>query len=429
MPLVEMHNAGYGECTVLRGGGDALMVDCGSSNRLVCGADFHTYVLNGVMPRYAGLCRRTFLLTHCHRDHISGLWRILRKDPFYFDRLLLPVSPCDSDGRFFLLEFAFYVRAFLSRLTGYSHVNTGELELFGRAAELAGAQRVFPVQAGDAFDSGGTPYEILWPQATGFRFSDGIVSAVEQAEALLSQPYRTEAVSQFFSLKQAFCSAYAACGRGGPLQPENAALLRDLLMQADALRASLLFIPNTEKIIALLSAQETQDLYSQALNAASVVFQNIRTGAPGFEDILMTGDAPPETLQAVSGRLHDGYYILKAPHHGTESAWSPLLEEIAAEHILISNGEYTGGGLISPRYPKLDGIKHCTNSSVCPCFRESGSCCNRLARCYEQRGRAALTVSCPAVRNAGKKPACGISVFSPVGGLACLCDLEPRNFA
>lgn len=422
---VDLHDVECGECVVLDAGREVLMVDCGSSSRVIRSGniDFFDYVRGGVMPRYRDARERSFLLTHCHRDHLNGLWRILRADSSYFDRLFLPVSPCGEDGRPLLLEFALYVYAFLSRFTVYSHLNTGVLRLFRRAACAVGAQRVFPVRAGDSFLFDSTDYDILWPPQDGFPFPDSFAAAVSEQDALLSSPYLPSAAADFLRLKRDFCSAYLACCATSPVLPENAAEVGALLRQIGSLAPMLQLLPCAEEISGNLMAG--QRMYSDAINAASVVFQNRRpragSSASGAPDILMTGDAPPETLAALQDSLYDGYSIVKAPHHGTKSAYSPLLEEIAADHILISSG--VSGGKIAEEYAALPGLKHCSSNSVCAYFQSKGSCCNRLAYCYGM-SRPALAVNCPSNRVSRNPAPCGIRTVSPAGESPCFCDIK-----
>ena len=79
----------------------------------------------------------------------------------------------------------------------------------------------------------------------------------------------------------------------------------------------------------------------------------------------MTGDASPETLLELMDQLYDGYYILKAPHHGTASGYSPLFGDMSFAHILISNGEYHAGGAIAQEYiDREDSVRHCTGTGA-----------------------------------------------------------------
>ncbi|HEX3018292.1 MAG TPA: hypothetical protein VHP31_10650 [Caproicibacter sp.] len=440
---VDLHDVEYGECIVLDSGREILMVDCGSSNRVIRGGNisFFDSVRLQIMPRYRDAEERSFLLTHCHRDHLSGLWRILRADPAYFDRLFLPVSPCGEDGRPLLLEFALYVYAFLSRMTEYSHMNTGVLRLFHRAAREAGAQRVYPIRAGDSFSFCGTDYDILWPPDDDFPFRDDFAAAVDAQDELLSSPYLPSVAGDFLRLKRGFCSAYASCCRNSPILPEYAAETGALLRQIGALAPMLRLLPCADEICENLISPANQRRYSDALNASSVVFQNRRDGGAESLDILMTGDAPPETLAAVESNLYDGYFIVKAPHHGTKSAYAPLLEEIAADHILISNG--VTGGKIAEEYAALPGIKHCSSNSVCAHFQSAGSCCNRLSVCHDMP-RPGLAVNCAGNRSAANAgfgfflgnrlldishsaPFCCIRVISAGCEKTCFCDIGKKT--
>lgn len=430
---IDLHDVECGECIVLDAGDEVLMVDCGSSSRVIRSGNvrFFDSVRGRIMPRYRNARERSFLLTHCHRDHLNGLWRILRADPFYFDRLFLPVSPCGRDGRPLFLEFALYVYAFLSRRTEYSHLNTGVLRLFRRAAEAAGAARVYPVRAGDSFSFHGAEYDILWPPQEKFPFREDFAAAVDGLDALLSAPYLPAAAGAFLRMKREFCSAYLACCANVPILPRDAAETGALLRDVGCLAPDLRLLPCADRICGSLLSQTDQRMYSGAVNAASVVFQNRRDGRRRGPDILMTGDASPETLAAVESGLYDGYSVVKAPHHGTASAYSPLLEKIAADHILISSG--VSGGAVAEQYAELPGIKHCTSHAACAYFRSAGSCCNRLAVCCGMP-RPALAVNCPANRPRGilsagaprALPPCGIVTVSAAGEIPCFCDVRGK---
>ena len=84
MRYLELHNVEYGECVVLGGShGEILMVDCGSMNRnrKEDGRELTLCVNEGILERYRKSPSRAFLLSHCHRDHLSGFWNLLGKEP------------------------------------------------------------------------------------------------------------------------------------------------------------------------------------------------------------------------------------------------------------------------------------------------------------------------------------------------------------
>ncbi len=422
MRWIDLHSVGWGQCVVLGGGrGGVLMADCGSSNLKLGenGPGFYEYVTDSIVPRYREAENRSFFLTHCHRDHLCGLWRILSAAPGYFGALYLPVSPPAEDGRPVLLEFALCVSVFLSRLTGYARGNVAVLTLFPRAARLAGAGAVFPVRQGDSFFLDDAEYEVIWPPESGVPYPPELAAAVDAVDAMLSSSLLPSCAREFLTLRERFCAAYRAMCSFSPVREEDAAEVRALYGRVKALTPQLLLLPCAAEAAALLSREKTRQAYSGALNASGAVFQNVRRGGPGPDDILMTGDASPQSLLAAAGRMYDGYCVIQAPHHGTAGYFFPL--EAAADHLLISNGPYAGGGEVARGYAEWPAVCHCTGGAVCSYEKEYGSCCNRLTRCGALPG-AALPVRCPALSRPGSLPPCRIRVVSPKKSVSCLCD-------
>ena len=131
---------------------------------------------------------------------------------------------------------------------------------------------------------------------------------------------------------------------------------------------------------------------------------------------------------AIAGQLYGGYYILKAPHHGTASHWSHLFSEISAEHILISSGGYDKGGKIAQEYVDFPAVKHCTNCEPCEWYAGSGCSCSRMAVCYDLAAGPGLTIKCPFVRGGQKEESdCRIYVVGASGRRSCLCDNLPSQ--
>jgi len=428
MQWMEVHNVEYGECIVLGGAHkDILMVDCGSINQKIREGDtmFSSYVDPAILRRYSDCTFRSFLLTHYHRDHLCGFRQILDANPNYFNRIFLPAAPCDTHGRPLLLEFALFVYTFLSRQTDYSQVNVSALKIFDRTAKIAGAGRIFALKAGDSFEFDNVTYDVLWPKPEDFPFSDLFAGAVEDMNICLSSPFLPETAREFLRLKEQFCAAYLACCKTVPLQQEKIDGITSILNSIEELIPQLLLLPPAPDIAEILSRPTTRAAYSNELNASGVIFQNRRTHEASLDDILMTGDATPESMDAVADLLYDNYYILKAPHHGTASAWSHLFTEIGASHIIISNGEYQQGGLIAAEYVDLPGIKHCTNCAACAWYKNSGCSCNRLACCYDLPSRPGLTIKCPFCQSRKGPAPCSICVVSVNGERSCLCDDKP----
>lgn len=435
MQWIELQNVEYGECIVL-GGKDRsiLMVDCGSMNQKVRDGDVPLDVrFESIARRYESAMDRFFLLTHYHRDHLCGFQKILEAHEHYFNRVFLPRTPIDSQGNPPLLDFALFAYLFLPPQTDCSQVNTSCVRIFRTLADKLGSDRIFTLGAGDVFHFDGTDYKVLWPKIEGFPFEADLCAAIEEMNIRYSSPFLPACDRRFMEVKTEFlalylkcCDAFSVSGRALP-EKRGAYLARlcDLLDELEGLREELNLSPAAHDIREILERPHIAAAYSNCVNAASVVFHNVRTKEASFEDILMTGDATPETMLELMDDLYDGYNILKAPHHGTVSGFSRLFSDMGLAHILISNGEYHAGGAIAQEYVDLqDSVKHCANTSPCKWFAASQACCNRLSYCFDQEAGAGLVIKCPAAAGRDKRtPGCRIAVVGPSGERACLCDL------
>lgn len=424
MDRIELHDVEYGDCTVFVGRDQSvLMIDCGSSSEYTRrdGTAIRAR-FDAIFRRYIPAASRQFLLTHYHRDHMSGFLRKLRDDPNYFDLVYVPAVPFCGDACP-VLEIALFSRHFSAPQSDFSQVNTACLSIFDRLQTSVGAKRIRTLCAGDVFSFDHTPYAVLSPDAAAFPYGEELVEAASAlSDALAPQPD----ASDFLRLKDEFLHAYRRCQSAFspsskiPLE-QREALLSDLSAvwrDLEALRGTFGHLPVLDTLREKLAAVRT--LYTETQNALSLVFHNVRTHSGG-PDVLMTGDADPAVLECLAPKLYTGYYTVKAPHHGTESHWCPLFSDMEIGHFLISNGDYHAGGAVSMRYIASESIKHCTNTSACPWFGENESCCNRLLRCYEQPLSGALTLKCPAAAGNRRTP-CNIYVFGHNGVCGCHCD-------
>lgn len=438
MQWIELNDMEYGECIVL-GGADRsiLMVDCGSINQKLRDGDVPLEDrYGGLAARYGSAMDRFFLLTHYHRDHLSGFLKLLDRQEGYFSRVFLPRTPLDGRGRPLLLEFALFAYLFLPPQTDSFQVNTTCVRIFRTLSEKLGAERIFTLGAGDVFRFDSVDYQVLWPRVEEYPFEPEIGAANEAMNVLFSSPFQPECVKRFLRLKEDFLALYVRCceafqvsNRALPDKRRSALeLLNDTLDELEGLKEELNLSPAAHDVRDILGDPLHAAAYSNCSNAASVIFQNVREKEASCEDILMTGDATPETLLELMDDLYDGYYILKAPHHGTASGYSTLFSEMSAAHILISNGEYHAGGAIAQEYiDRQDSVRHCTNPHACKWFQASGACCNRLYTCYDQDGGPGLALKCPAAAGlTGQDGGCHIRTVGPNGERACFCDVHKK---
>ena len=295
---------------------------------------------------------------------------------------------------------------------------------------LSAQTAFFTLGGGDIFTFDGAFYEVLSPARNEpFPFDAILTEAVENLNICLSSPFHTGRETEFLETKDAFVRLYMQCQTA--FAPSDRATpgrrrilldsLRDLLGRMEDMRSNLAHSPAAPDIQDILNQSVVRNVYTETQNDLSLVFHNRRSRGPSNLDILMTGDVSDEVLRRISGKLFDGYYIVKAPHHGTESHFSNVIGDLAVAHLLISNGDYHAGGEISQRYIDMECIKHCTNAGACRWRDIAGGCCNRLQRCYEQPASGSLTLKCAAAAGERRTP-CNIYVFGHSGVLGCHCD-------
>ncbi|XOQ48540.1 MAG: MBL fold metallo-hydrolase [Eubacteriales bacterium] len=415
MQSMELHNVSSGECIVLRGANkDLLMVDCGEPE---------TGSISDIMKRYAGAVYRDFLLTHYHEAEICSFQKLLKINPNTFNRIFLPASPCDKRGRALLLEFALFTYAFSNKKDDSYLESIFLLRIFSVLLKKSDS-RIFALKTGSAFQFDGVDYEVLWPAATDYPFSDLFSAAVEDMNVCLSSPFLPEEAGQFLKLKEQFCAAYLACCGTSPVNPKDISRMNTIFNSIENIMPRLKSLPSAPDIAEILDRPTTREAYKREQQAASIIFQNRRKSEASTDDILMTGSAAPESMDAISDKLYDGYYILKAPQHGAAGAWSHLFNEISASHILISNGNNRKPEPVAGEYLDLPSIKHCTDCSACVWFQNSGYSCNRMNCCYELH-EPGLTIKCPYCHSQDEPAPCGIYQINRDAPRSCLCDNKP----
>ena len=135
MDWIELHNVEFGDCTVLGGHGQMLMVDCGSLNSILGkgACKFEDYARR-LAKRYAPIEKRERygMISHFHKDHVNGFSAILQENPLFFQRIYLPPAPQDHNGNPLLLEFALLVYTFVTEKSDYSDLVDNIVTAFSR---------------------------------------------------------------------------------------------------------------------------------------------------------------------------------------------------------------------------------------------------------------------------------------------------------
>ena len=144
----------------------------------------------------------------------------------------------------------------------------------------------------------------------------------------------------------------------------------------------------TEEFQALLESAEKQGHFlRQFRHKISLAFQN--TG-DGELNLLFTGDVQPQYMRMIAenydGRipLHEHYWCIKVPHHGTESHFFDF-SSFSPENMMIPNGAYYDNSKkksknqrTSMQYGGLfyinDAHMYCSNCDCCDSYENGCSC-------------------------------------------------------
>ena len=190
MDWIELVNMEYGECVVLgTRRGEILMVDCGSVNQILRDGDVPLSAWYETLgERYAPAQDRYFLLTHYHKDHIAGFFKLLEREEGYFHRVFLPRAPADETGRPLLLEYALFAYLFQPTQSEDYRVNTACVRMFRTLREKLGEDRIFTLGKGDRFSFGEVDYQVLWPRVEGLPLRRGDPPGQRGAERAVRLP-------------------------------------------------------------------------------------------------------------------------------------------------------------------------------------------------------------------------------------------------
>ncbi len=337
---LRMYNVEFGDSFLLLGREEHLLVDLGSIDRTV---DFDP--IWDDIRSLCGAARLSLLLTHFHKDHWSGL----RSQP--------PAHRLPQVHRIYLPDL------FGLRLPGRQDIVAGSLlgelleavvldrkpaftlaELLRQVLPQTGGHVVL-LHRGERFTVDCTEYEVLWPRLEvkdiTRRRRAALRRFLERLERGVDTPEREGVWQTVNDLADVLLRDFAEemdLPRQLDLLPRQLPGYEVLLERAGRLvqRMRPLYTAGGRKF------QGHMRYYARSLqedwNKVSLVFQ----GCPPGGGVLMTGDAPGEVLerQAKGAYGHpyflDGYQIIKAPHHGTDSHFCGSLPP--CDFLCISNG-------------------------------------------------------------------------------------------
>lgn len=401
-----MYNVGFGDCFCIRDRKSSLLVDFGAANSKIEGRP-RREVFDVIISDLTTIRKKNLLLTHFHPDHVSGLLYMMRyrRDAYEFEKIYLPDVFSDPEMKYTLTLLL------LADVTKKASLPGRRVSLFALAEALCARKvKIDLLSRGSEFEG---KYTALWPdvRTVSSETEDVFNSLIENNEKAM-----TELVNIAEEVRQLFMSmtedeneadvnlgaekeVVDAAGKqtdsdsAGSVQGNNGtqeyaqAELRNRL-KPEKLEKKFRELQATAEFQALLECAEKQGhLLRQFRHKISLAFQNTRDGEL---NMLFTGDVQPQYMKMIvedyDGKipLHEHYWCIKVPHHGTESHFFDF-SRFSPENMMIPNGAYYDNSKkksknqrTSMQYGGLfyisDAHMYCSNCDCCDSYENGCSC-------------------------------------------------------
>ena len=403
---IRMYNVGFGDCFCIRDRKSSLLVDFGAANSKIEGRP-RREVFDVIISDLTTIRKKNLLLTHFHPDHVSGLLYMMRyrRDAYEFEKIYLPDVFSDPEMKYTLTLLL------LADVTKKASLPGRRVSLFALAEALCARKvKIDLLSRGSEFEG---KYTALWPdvRTVSSETEDVFNSLIENNEKAMTELVNiAEEVRQLFmSMTQdeneadvnlgAEKEVVDAAGKqtdsdsAGSVQGNNGtqeyaqAELRHRL-KPEKLEKKFRELQATAEFQALLECAEKQGhLLRQFRHKISLAFQNTRDGEL---NLLFTGDVQPRYMKMIvedyDGRipLHEHYWCIKVPHHGTESHFFDF-SRFSPENMMIPNGAYYDNSKkksknqrTSMQYGGLfyinDAHMYCSNCDCCDSYENGCSC-------------------------------------------------------
>ena len=403
---IRMYNVGFGDCFCIRDRKSSLLVDFGAANSKIEGRP-RREVFDVIISDLTTIRKKNLLLTHFHPDHVSGLLYMMRyrRDAYEFEKIYLPDVFSDPEMKYTLTLLL------LADVTKKASLPGRRVSLFALAEALCARKvKIDLLSRGSEFEG---KYTALWPdvRTVSNETEDVFNSLIEDNEKAM-----TELVNIAEEVRQLFMSmtedeneadvnlgaekeVVDAAGKqtdsdsAGSVQGNNGtqeyaqAELRHRL-KPEKLEKKFRELQATAEFQALLECAEKQGhLLRQFRHKISLAFRNTRDGEL---NLLFTGDVQPRYMKMIvedyDGRipLHEHYWCIKVPHHGTESHFFDF-SRFSPENMMIPNGAYYDNSKkksknqrTSMQYGGLfyinDAHMYCSNCDCCDSYENGCSC-------------------------------------------------------
>ena len=426
---IRMYNVGFGDCFCIRDRKSSLLVDFGAANSKIEGRP-RREVFDVIISDLTTIRKKNLLLTHFHPDHVSGLLYMMRyrRDAYEFEKIYLP-DVCSGPEMKYTLALLL-----LADVTKKASLPGRRVSLFALAEALCARKvKIDLLSRGSEFEG---KYTALWPDVSEvsreteevfnslienhenamtelvniaeevrelfLSMTEETLEAEEKSEPL-SVPEDTDGPESSLKDPREYSGeneeytqeklVLANDDAGAAIEdtaedPEETEKERVRRLNPEKLEKKFRELQATEEFQALLESAEKQGhSLRQFRHKISLAFQNT---IDGELNLLFTGDVQPQYMKMIAEnydgkiQLHEHYWCIKVPHHGTESHFFDF-SGFSPENMMIPNGAYYDNSKkksknqrTSMQYGGLfyinDAHMYCSNCDCCDSYENGCSC-------------------------------------------------------
>ena len=426
---IRMYNVGFGECFCIRDRKSSLLVDFGAANSKIEGRP-RREVFDVIISDLTTIRKKNLLLTHFHPDHVSGLLYMMRyrRDAYEFEKIYLPDVFSGPEMKYTLALLL------LADVTKKASLPGRRVSLFALAEALCARKvKIDLLSRGSEFEG---KYTALWPDVSEvsreteevfnslienhenamtelvniaeevrelfLSMTEETLEAEEKSEPLsvpedtdgpessLKDPREYSGENEEYTQEKLVLANEDA---GAAIEdtaedPEETEKERVRRLNPEKLEKKFRELQATEEFQALLESAEKQGhSLRQFRHKISLAFQNT---IDGELNLLFTGDVQPQYMKMIAEnydgkiQLHEHYWCIKVPHHGTESHFFDF-SGFSPENMMIPNGAYYDNSKkksknqrTSMQYGGLfyinDAHMYCSNCDCCDSYENGCSC-------------------------------------------------------
>ena len=426
---IRMYNVGFGDCFCIRDRKSSLLVDFGAANSKIEGRP-RREVFDVIISDLTTIRKKNLLLTHFHPDHVSGLLYMMRyrRDAYEFEKIYLPDVFSGPEMKYTLALLL------LADVTKKASLPGRRVSLFALAEALCARRvKIDLLSRGSEFEG---KYTALWPDVSEvsreteevfnslienhenamtelvniaeevrelfLSMTEETLEAEEKSEPLsvpedtdgpessLKDPREYSGENEEYTQEKLVLANEDA---GAAIEdtaedPEETEKERVRRLNPEKLEKKFRELQATEEFQALLESAEKQGhSLRQFRHKISLAFQNT---IDGELNLLFTGDVQPQYMKMIAEnydgkiQLHEHYWCIKVPHHGTESHFFDF-SGFSPENMMIPNGAYYDNSKkksknqrTSMQYGGLfyinDAHMYCSNCDCCDSYENGCSC-------------------------------------------------------